>query len=138
MKKLLYQTSPYFNKEIQMYGCLFISLYYWSPAEYSYAELNGIWEALKARDSIDSACVIIDYNAVLDALGIDATYKEGHWAPSTPIAANQFAVGEFFWQSSHFSPIERNKSLIYDVKPASNTIKYGILKTIRIFTWRDK
>ena len=138
MKKLLYQTSQYFNEDIRLYGCLFISLYYWSPVSHSYSELNAIWDSLKDAKAINSDCVIVDYAKVLSALGIDADYREGHWAPDTPVAENQFAVGEFYWKTAHFSPVSRNKKLIYVVKPDSSTIRYGTLRTLRIFTWRNK
>ena len=136
MKPLLHQDNSHFLTEIQKYGCAFISLYYISKVEHTYKELNAIWEECKAKGILSASCNILDWTALAKALGIDATYTGIHAAPTDHIAPNQFALGEYFYKTSHFVAIDRNKKLLFDpIQGGSQSVKYGTIRTLRIFTY---
>lgn len=137
MKVKLYQTNHHFIEEIQEYGCLFLCFYYKSPKTLSYDELNALWkELVEKKVIVDNT--IIDHNAVLKAFGINAVYTDKHSSVDTPINKNQFAFAQMYWKGPHFVVVKPNKEIEYDPIPNSNTVKYGTMRTLRIYTYQKE
>jgi hypothetical protein len=145
MKTITYQTDKKHSSTIQKYGCLFKSIAYFSKKDISVEEQNSIWDILvrngyitgdlNGDGDVDDALesIILDHDAVSDALGSDIEYLDAHFPPDTPIPTNCVAIGCFKWKHTHFAVLDRKKNVIYDPTPNSNTVKYGKLASIRLY-----
>lgn len=145
MKTITYQTDKKHSYAIQKYGCLFKSIAYFSKKDVSVEEQNSIWDILVRNGAItgdlngdgdvDDALesIILDHDAVSDALGSDIEYLDAHFPPSTPIPTNCVAIGCFKWKSTHFVVLDRKKNVVYDPIPNSNTVKNGKLISLRLY-----
>lgn len=136
MKPILYQTNYHFINPIQKYGCLFLCFYYKSPKTMSYQELNELWLDLVDRGIIVDD-TIMDHNAVLKAFGINAVYNDRHDSVDTPIQKNQFAFAQLLYKGPHFVVVKPNKEIEYDPTPNSNSVKYGTMQSLRIYTYKE-
>jgi len=76
-------------------------------------------------------------NAVLKAFGINAVYNDSHDSVDTPIQKNQFAFAELSYKGPHFVVVKPNKEIEYDPTPNSNSVKYGTMKSLRIYTYKE-
>lgn len=145
MKTITYQTDKKHSIVIQKYGCLFKSIAYFSKKDVSVEEQNIIWDILvrngyitgdlNGDGDVDDALesIILDHDAVAEALCADIEYLDAHFPPETPIPTNCVAIGCFKWKSVHFAVIDKKKNVIYDPTPNSNTVKYGKLESIRLY-----
>ena len=145
MKTITYQTDTKHSSVIQKYGCLFKSIGYFSKKDISVEEQNIIWDILvrngyitgdlNGDGDVDDALesIILNHDAVAEALCADIEYLDAHFPPETPIPTNCVAIGCFKWKSRHFAVINKNKNVIYDPTPNSNTVKYGKLESIRLY-----
>jgi hypothetical protein len=145
MKTVTYQTDKKHSSAIQKYGCLFKSIAYFSKKDVSVEEQNIIWDILvrngyitgdlNGDGDVDDALesMILNHDAVADALGSDIEYLDAHFPPDTPIPSNCVAIGCFKWKHTHFAVLDRKKNVIYDPTPNSNTVKYGKLISLRLY-----
>jgi hypothetical protein len=145
MKTITYQTDKRHSQVIQNYGCLFKSIAYFSKKDVSVEEQNIIWDILvrngyitgdlNGDGDVDDALesIILDHDAVADALGSDIEYLDAHFPPDTPIPTNCVAIGCFKWKSTHFAVLDRKKNVVYDPIPNSNTVKHGVLISLRLY-----
>lgn len=145
MKTITYQTDKRHSSVIQKYGCLFKSIGYFSKKDISIEEQNSIWDRLVRNGSItgdlngdgdvddELESIILDHDAVSVALGSDIEYLDAHFPPETPIPTNCVAIGCFKWKHTHFGVLDRNKNVVYDPIPNSNTVKNGKLISLRLY-----
>lgn len=133
MKTITYQTDEKHSSTIQKYGCLFKSIGYFSKKDISVEEQNNIWDRLVRNGAISLDSVILNHDAVADALGSDIEYLDAHFPPDTPIPTNCVAIGCFKWKYTHFVVLDRKKNVVYDPIPNSNTVKNGHLISLRLY-----
>lgn len=145
MKTITYQTDKRHSSVIQKYGCLFKSIGYFSKKDISVEEQNSIWDMLVRNGAItgdlngdgdvddELESTIMNHDAVAEALGAEIEYLDAHFPPNIPIPTNCVAIGCFKWKYTHFAVIDKKKNVIYDPIPNSNTVKYGVLESIRLY-----
>ena len=144
----LRQTNPALDKNIQKYGCLFLSIANAADKEFTPAEINKIWLDCITKgyisgdrngdndlDDVNEA-IILNHDAVAKALGAKLAYVPKHYAPDTRLPDGFYYIGDFYNPATkfhHFVVIDRAKQVIMDPIPNSRTVKEGKLYSIRLY-----
>ena len=130
---------------IQKYGCLFLC--YASMTEKYFSEyiLNEKWEEAIRKGFItgdlnkdgdfddEGEAIMVNHQGVItDIFGLSYIYDNIHHKASEKIPENvEKIIGRFFWKTSHFVTIDKDKIPIYDPLENSLTVRYGKLADMR-------
>lgn len=149
MLKGIKQNDYRLLRVIQKYGCYFLCIAESSPIIFEGEEgikaLNFIWEEATNKGFISGD---LNRDGDFDDLGeaeiqnvealartyfaLDVVYDGKHHDASEPIPKNVKVIfGMYFWKGSHFVLLNRKKDVIFDSFGYSNTVKNGVLKSMR-------
>jgi hypothetical protein len=144
---MVYENDGRLDGDAAQYACYCLSVAHYKP-DISDEEFNTAWEAAKSKKILDSGDVLERPQGFVDLLGYPLTYKDGHWAPDTPVdPATMHLVGE--WQRTkddgtvvtHFVQMDgkgtARENVFYDpIEGGSLTVKFGAFVSYRIFLIR--
>lgn len=136
------QKSEGLLRIIKDNGCLFLCFAEVSPIAFIGTEgikaLNYLWEKAKDKRIIDSDNVIQNHNAVADLFCLKVKYDDKHHDADEAIPNNvAFVFGQYFWKYGHFVVLNKNKEVSLDPLVISNTVKNGVLKSMRWYYYAD-
>lgn len=153
------QTDMPLDKNINKYGCFFMSMVYWfnlvvNKVDLGYNRLNNLWltaidkkiisgDENKDGDMDDAnELLIMDKNALLKLAELKLEYVGSFSPDKVDKKTGQYYIGEFYreWTEkgkkksfTHFAVIDESFKCVYDPIENSNTVKNGVLKTVRVF-----
>jgi hypothetical protein len=151
---MIYQTDKRMGRNINKYGCLFMSTAFARPylqgIDWTANELRAKWESAIALrimsgdvngdgDYDDPEDLVIQsHGALCKHLGVPLHYIPGHHNPSVVIESDMYAIGEYYnprTRFHHFVVLDRNKKIVYDpIESGSVTAREGYLKSMRLYT----
>lgn len=151
MVKGFLQSDARLRREIQKWGCLFLSMAHLSPVSYSGEDgirrLNEAWDTCVARGGITGdldgdgnadgkgESEVADYATVLEVLGCPLRYDGRHHSVSERIPdAVRSVIACYRWKGTHFVVLDRSTGAVaFDPLGNSYTVRYGYPETLRYF-----
>lgn len=147
------QTDLHLIGYIAKYGCFFMCMTYWlnlkvKNSELAYDFLNTIWmtaiqkgiisgDVNKDGDMDDgNELLILDKNKLLILAGLDMGYIGSFDPKVVEKKSGVYFIGEFYCEDTkftHFAGLDENLKCVYDPILNSNTVKNGVLKSVRVF-----
>lgn len=139
---MILQWDSRLNREINRYGCYYMSLLWWVNKKTGYQfdpkEILRLYGVFIDREAMEKDCYIKDPCGILSYLGLEVRGVEvvGH---SQATEDGQFEV-LYFERSSHgrviphFTAGDGHGHVTYDPWGESRTVSDGVLASKRIFT----
>jgi len=148
-----HQTDLELIGYISKYGCFFMCMTYWitwkkKGIELGYDFLNIIWQTAIIKGIISgdvnndgdmddgNELLILDKNKLLMLAGLDIKYVGSFDPKVVEKKEGLFFIGEFYnanTKFTHFAGLDENIKCEYDPIFNSNTVKNGVLKSVRVF-----
>lgn len=134
---MILQRDPNLRKEIQKYGCYFMALL-WYGNKLACTALDPItideeiYTHCIKREWMNKNCYIFNPSAILEYAGVKNIYL-GHKPADYECRENEFEISKWSTESTSHFVASDNGVVTYDPWGVSKTVKYGILKSKRIF-----
>lgn len=133
------QDTAGLNPEIQTVGCLFLCFAQVSPFHFEgnlgVNRLNYLWQKAKEQKILNPKLEVVNHEGLARIFDLYIKYDDTHHSATETIPDNvAFVFGEYFWKSSHFVVLDRQKQIVFNPKSNSKTVAYGILRTMRWYT----
>ena len=137
MLKNINQKDERLLKAIQEYGCLFLCFAESSPLTFEGESgcmlLNMLWEKAVDEGYIINN-TIVGHTDIAHLLRLNVHFDNQHHSAEDKIPENvSFVFGMFVWKYSHFVVLDKNKKVTFDPLVNSNTVKNGVLKSMRFY-----
>lgn len=131
---MILQTDSRLKRDIQRYGCYFLSILYlvnkYTGYELDCNKINTLYDNLLELGYIKDNCYIVNPTAIFKHLGLNATYTDRHEPPDYYTGANELEILCFQRSGYRHFMVGINGEIAYD--PMGNS-KGGYLLSKRIF-----
>ena len=149
---MIYQTDRRLDRNLNHYGCYFVSLAYFRPFrmghDWTASELQEAWlEAIRVGAITgdlntdgdmddDGEAVIVNPDLLCHVLGLPLKYKDGHFPLDTPIPEGAYVITEWYNPDTkfrHFVVGQRKPAQFDPIGGGSRTVREGYPVSLRIY-----